>query len=202
MSCCMSVNVRLIINHMILYKKSTSITYLKYLGTRVAYNFIFRTKAASINMIDWTINYRYFRHHKWQKSGSVNNLAVTLKSQINHLKLKTYHQRQSIPLKNILKLWKLSTKITISQLWFYSRKYYWYIKSQYFWNCSRKGRSREKLVMLWFSWVVQCCCSCLLTQHAKTTTCIVVVYIILMGLQWLHLLSFSLSSCKACLFLP
>lgn len=99
MSCCMSVNVRLIINHMILYKKSTSITYLKYLGTRVAYNFIFRTKAASINMIDWTINYRYFRHHKWQKSGSVNNLAVTLKSQINHLKLKTYHQRQSIPLK-------------------------------------------------------------------------------------------------------
>lgn len=200
MSCCMSVNVRLIINHMILYKKSTSITYLKYLGTRVAYNFIFRTKAASINMIDWTINYRYFRHHKWQKSGSVNNLAVTLKSQINHLKLKTYHQRQSIPLKNILKLWKLSTKITISQLWFYSRKYYWYIKSQYFWNCSRKGRSREKLVMLWFSWVVQCCCSCLLTQHAKTT--IVVVYIISMGLQWLHLLSFSLSSCKACLFLP
>lgn len=179
MSCCMSINVRLIINHMILYKKSTSITYLKYLGTRVAYNFIFRTKAASINMIDWTINYRYFRHHKWQKSGSVNNLAVTLKSQINHLKLKTYHQRQSIPLKNILKLWKLSTKITISQLWFYSRKYYWYIKSQYFWNCWKKGRSRGKLLMLWFSWVVQCCCSCLLTQHAKTT--IVVVYIILMG---------------------
>lgn len=150
MSCCMSVNVCLIINHMILYKKSTSITYLKYLGTCVAYNFIFRTKAASINMIDWTINYRYFRHHKWQKSGSVNNLAVTLKSQINHLKLKTYHQRQSTPLKNILKLWKLSTKITISQLWFYSRKYFWYIKSQYFWNCWKKGRSREKLVMLWF----------------------------------------------------
>lgn len=166
----------------------------------MAYNFIFRTKAASINMIDWTINYRYFRHHKWQKSGSVNNLAVTLKSQINHLKLKTYHQRQSIPLKNILKLWKLSTKITISQLWFYSRKYFWYIKSQYFWNCWKKGRSRGKLLMLWFSWVVQCCCSCLLTQHAKTT--IVVVYIISMGLQWLHLLSFSLSSCKACLFLP
>lgn len=200
MSCCMSVNVCLIINHMILYKKSTSITYLKYLGTRVAYNFIFRTKAASINMIDWTINYRYFRHHKWQKSGSVNNLAVTLKSQINHLKLKTYHQRQSIPLKNILKLWKLSTKITISQLWFYSRKYFWYIKSQYFWNCWKKGRSRENWSCCGFSWVVQCCCSCLLTQHAKTT--IVVVYIISMGLQWLHLLSFSLSSCKACLFLP
>lgn len=200
MSCCMSVNVRLIINHMILYKKSTSITYLKYLGTRVAYNFIFRTKVASINMIDWTINYRYFRHHKWQKSGSVNNLAVTLKSQINHLKLKTYHQRQSIPLKNILKLWKLSTKITISQLWFYSRKYFWYIKSQYFWNCWKKGRSRENWSCCGFSWVVQCCCSCLLTQHAKTT--IVVVYIISMGLQWLHLLSFSLSSCKACLFLP
>lgn len=200
MSCCMSVNVRLIINHMILYKKSTSITYLKYLGTRVAYNFIFRTKVASINMIDWTINYRYFRHHKWQKSGSVNNLAVTLKSQINHLKLKTYQQRQSIPLKNILKLWKLSTKITISQLWFYSRKYFWYIKSQYFWNCWKKGRSRENWSCCGFSWVVQCCCSCLLTQHAKTT--IVVVYIISMGLQWLHLLSFSLSSCKACLFLP
>lgn len=200
MSCCMSINVRLIINHMILYKKSTSITYLKYLGTRVAYNFIFRTKAASINMIDWTINYRYFRHHKWQKSGSVNNLAVTLKSQINHLKLKTYHQRQSIPLKNILKLWKLSTKITISQLWFYSRKYFWYIKSQYFWNCWKKGRSRENWSCCGFSWVVQCCCSCLLTQHAKTT--IVVVFIISMGLQWLHLLSFSLSSCKACLFLP
>lgn len=200
MSCCMSVNVRLIINHMILYKKSTSITYLKYLGTRVAYNFIFRTKAASINMIDWTINCRYFRHHKWQKSGSVNNLAVTLKRQINHLKLKTYHQRQSIPLKNILKLWKLSTKITISQLWFYSRKYFWYIKSQYFWNCWKKGRSRENWSCCGFSWVVQCCCSCLLTQHAKTT--IVVVYIISMGLQWLHLLSFSLSSCKACLFLP
>lgn len=200
MSCCMSVNVRLIINHMILYKKSTSITYLKYLGTRVAYNFIFRTKVASLNMIDWTINYRYFRHHKWQKSGSVNNLAVTLKSQINHLKLKTYHQRQSIPLKNILKLWKLSTKITISQLWFYSRKYFWYIKSQYFWNCWKKGRSRENWSCCGFSWVVQCCCSCLLTQHAKTT--IVVVYIISMGLQWLHLLSFSLSSCKACLFLP
>lgn len=200
MSCCMSVNVCLIINHMILYKKSTSITYLKYLGTCVAYNFIFRTKAASINMIDWTINYRYFRHHKWQKSGSVNNLAVTLKRQINHLKLKTYHQRQSIPLKNILKLWKLSTKITISQLWFYSRKYYWYIKSQYFWNCWKKGRSRENWSCCGFSWVVQCCCSCLLTQHAKTT--IVVVYIISMGLQWLHLLSFSLSSCKACLFLP
>lgn len=200
MSCCMSVNVCLIINHMILYKKSTSITYLKYLGTRVAYNFIFRTKAASINMIDWTINYRYFRHHKWQKSGSVNNLAVTLKRQINHLKLKTYHQRQSIPLKNILKLWKLSTKITISQLWFYSRKYFWYIKSQYFWNCWKKGRSRENWSCCGFSWVVQCCCSCLLTQLAKTT--IVVVYIISMGLQWLHLLSFSLSSCKACLFLP
>lgn len=200
MSCCMSVNVCLIINHMILYKKSTSITYLKYLGTRVAYNFIFRTKVASLNMIDWTINYRYFRHHKWQKSGSVNNLAVTLKSQINHLKLKTYHQRQSIPLKNILKLWKLSTKITISQLWFYSRKYFWYIKSQYFWNCWKKGRSRENWSCCGFSWVVQCCCSCLLTQHAKTT--IVVVYIISMGLQWLHLLSFSLSSCKACLFLP
>lgn len=200
MSCCMSVNVRLIINHMILYKKSTSITYLKYLGTRVAYNFIFRTKAASINMIDWTINYRYFRHHKWQKSGSVNNLAVTLKSQINHLKLKTYHQRQSIPLKNILKLWKLSTKITISQLWFYSRKYFWYIKSQYFWNCWKRGGVGKNWSCCGFSWVVQCCCSCLLTQHAKTT--IVVVYIISMGLQWLHLLSFSLSSCKACLFLP
>lgn len=179
MSCCMSVNVRLIINHMILYKKSTSITYLKYLGTRVAYNFIFRTKAASINMIDWTINYRYFRHHKWQKSGSVNNLAVTLKSQINHLKLKTYHQRQSIPLKNILKLWKLSTKITISQLWFYSCKYFWYIKSQYFWNCWKRGGVGKNWSCCGFSWVVQCCCSCLLTQLAKTT--IVVVYIILMG---------------------
>lgn len=136
------------------------------------------------------------------KIGERQQFSCHFKSQINHLKLKTYHQRQSIPLKNILKLWKLSPKIT--QLWFYSRKYFWYIKSQYFWNCWKKGRSREKLVMLWFflgfSWVVQCCCSCLLTQHAKTT--IVVVYIISMGLQWLHLLSFSLSSCKACLFLP
>lgn len=76
------------------------------------------------------------------------------KSQINHLKLKTYHQRQSIPLKNILKLWKLSTKITISQLWFYSRKYFWYIKSQYFWNCWKKGRSREKIghVVVFLGW--------------------------------------------------
>lgn len=200
MSCCMSVNVRLIINHMILYKKSTSITYLKYLGTRVAYNFIFRTKTASINMIDWTINYRYFRHHKWQKSGSVNNLAVTLKSQINHLKLKTYHQRQSIPLKNILKLWKLSTKITISQLWFIHVNTSGISRVNTSETAEKRGGVGKNWSCCGFSWVVQCCCSCLLTQHAKTT--IVVVYIISMGLQWLHLLSFSLSSCKACLFLP
>lgn len=196
MSCCMSVNVRLIINHMILYKKSTSITYLKYLGTRVAYNFIFRTKAASINMIDWTINYRYFRHHKWQKSGSVNNLAVTLKSQINHLKLKTYHQRQSIPLKKyfeIVKTLHQDHNLTVVNTSGISRV-----------NTSETAEKRGGVGKNWsccgFSWVVQCCCSCLLTQHAKTT--IVVVYIISMGLQWLHLLSFSLSSCKACLFLP
>lgn len=200
MSCCMSVNVRLIINHMILYKKSTSITYLKYLGTRVAYNFIFRTKVASINMIDWTINYRYFRHHKWQKSGSVNNLAVTLKSQINHLKLKTYHQRQSIPLKIF---WNCENSPPRSQS--HSCGFIHVNTSGISRvNTSETAEKRGGVGKNWsccgFSWVVQCCCSCLLTQHAKTT--IVVVYIISMGLQWLHLLSFSLSSCKACLFLP
>lgn len=60
----MLVNVRLIINYMILYKKSIFIIYLKYLGIRVVYNFIFRIKVVLINMIDWIINYRYFRYYK------------------------------------------------------------------------------------------------------------------------------------------
>lgn len=64
MLCCMLVNVRLIINYMILYKKSIFIIYLKYLGIRVVYNFIFRIKVVLINMIDWIINYRYFRYYK------------------------------------------------------------------------------------------------------------------------------------------
>lgn len=64
MLCCMLVNVCLIINYMILYKKSIFIIYLKYLGIRVVYNFIFRIKVVLINMIDWIINYRYFRYYK------------------------------------------------------------------------------------------------------------------------------------------
>lgn len=64
MLCCMLVNVRLIINYMILYKKSIFIIYLKYLGIRVVYNFIFRIKVVLINMIDWIINCRYFRYYK------------------------------------------------------------------------------------------------------------------------------------------
>lgn len=64
MLCCMLINVRLIINYMILYKKSIFIIYLKYLGICVVYNFIFRIKVVLINMIDWIINYRYFRYYK------------------------------------------------------------------------------------------------------------------------------------------
>lgn len=64
MLCCMLVNVCLIINYMILYKKSIFIIYLKYLGICVVYNFIFRIKVVLINMIDWIINYRYFCYYK------------------------------------------------------------------------------------------------------------------------------------------